>query len=106
LAGCGGGGDQLAAKREFPKPASVKPPPPPKDVPVDASLQAEARRTLEEAFKSPEPAPRVHAMEGIRQVMGESALPQVQQALQDGTSMVRFAGAMAAGELKLAAARP
>lgn len=105
LAGCAGG-DPMAAGREVPKPIPVKPPPPPKDVPVDASLQAEARQALEEAFKSTEPTARVHALEGLRRATGEAAAPQVLQALKDGNSMVRFGGAMAAGELRLAAARP
>jgi len=105
LAGCAGG-DPKAGMREMPKPAEVQPPPPPKDVPVDAALQAEARRTLEEGFKSPEPPIRLHALEGMRQVTGEAAAPQVLQALKDGNSMVRFGGAMAAGELKVAAAKP
>jgi HEAT repeat protein len=102
--GCAGGGGR-AGGIEPPKPKEIPLPAPPRDVPVDPGLQSAAKEVLNRSLGAQDPALRAHAIEGLRETQGESAAPQILPALADGSPIVRFAAALAAGELRLAAAR-
>jgi HEAT repeat protein len=60
---------------------------------------------LIELVANPEPRVRAHAIEAMVLGMRGQAEPQIVAALGDSASLVRFAAAMAAGELKLESAR-
>lgn len=90
-------------------PGPSKPPPgfpAPQDVPADPQLVAAARQELNNLTRSGKAIDRAHAIEGMRYAMGGEAAEPVAAALADRSPLVRFAAAMAAGELKLEAARP
>jgi len=80
-------------------------PPVEKVMPLDPALQEAARKELADEAKSPEPILRVHAIEEEREVVGVSATADYLTALNDGSPVVRYAGAMAVGELRLKVAR-
>ncbi len=105
LAGCaGGGGKQTIRSMKPPK----TPPPVPKrvDVPVATSLQTQARAELNRAAsQSTSPLIRAHAIELIRETSPDEAVPHVLRGLEDGAPVVRFAAALAAGELRVAEAQ-
>ncbi len=103
--GCGGKGSQNAEVRRMPKPKEPPIPPPPKAVVIDPDLVATARRELELALEASDPTLRVHALEGLKETVGAEVGPGVVRALGDPQPPVRFAAAMAAGDLKLAAAK-
>ena len=98
--GCGAGGGGRGGIAP-PKPQEIPPPAPPRDVPVDPALQASAKEVLIRSLGAQNPAQRAHAIEGLRETQGEAAAPQILPALADGSPMVRFAAALAAGELRL-----
>jgi len=62
---------------------------------------AAARQELAQALASNSAASRAHAVEALRQGLGERAAEEIIKALDDTSPMVRFAAAMAAGELRL-----
>ncbi len=83
-------------------------PPPARAVPLDPQLRSAARQELAAAAKSSQPQIRAHAIEGARRgyaALGADAATQIVAGLADPEPVVRFAAAMAAGELKLEAAR-
>jgi HEAT repeat protein len=109
LSGCGGGGGKgKPAKREVRLNQPPKPPPavPPRvDVPVDKSLRDLAWQELSTAKASPDPLIRAHALEGMKDSVGANASDAIVSGLYDDAPVVRFAAAMASGELKLEPAR-
>jgi HEAT repeat protein len=78
-------------------------------VPLDPQLRSTARQELAAAAKSSQAQLRAHAIEGARHayaVVGADAARDIVAGLGDPQPVVRFAAAMAAGELKLEDARP
>jgi HEAT repeat protein len=103
--GCGGGGSRNAMG-VGPAPSRGAPAiPVQKDVPVDNELAAAARAELARQLVSSLPIARAHAIEGLRYVAGEEAAAQITAGLKDPHQLVRFASAMAIGELKIASAK-
>jgi len=60
----------------------------------------DASSTLRQAADDPDPTTRAHAIEAISQTMGKAAGGILKQALRDAYPSVRFAAAMAVGELR------
>jgi HEAT repeat protein len=87
-------------------------PPPPPEVPparavtVDVSSRSAARAEVLAAARSSDEVLRANAIEAMREAGGAGYAGQIVDALKDGQPVVRFAAAMAAGELKLAEAKP
>jgi HEAT repeat protein len=71
---------------------------------LDPELRAAADRELSDAMKSGDPILRVHALEGIRDGNSGHHHQEILRALADPQAVVRFAAALAAGELKIAQA--
>lgn len=87
------------------------PTPPPaypaaRTVSVNPQLQASARQELAESLHSPTAILRAHAIEAVREVDGAEHEADIVAALGDTAPVVRYAAAMAAGDLKLKAAHP
>ena len=102
LMGCAGGGGGTGRKgvRSAPK---VPPPVPPRaNVPLDPGLQQQAKAELHRAAQqSTQPLIRAHALELMREVEPDEATQVVSRGLEDEAAVVRFAAAMAAGELRI-----
>ncbi|HZK82375.1 MAG TPA: HEAT repeat domain-containing protein [Humisphaera sp.] len=105
--GCGPDSDKGGQHKSFkdPKPTAQPPAPPPRqNVALDPELRAAADRELSESLKSADPILRVHALEGIRDSNSTTHQDEILKALHDPQPVVRFAAALTAGELKIAAA--
>jgi HEAT repeat protein len=80
-------------------------PPVEKVMPLDPALREAARKELADEATARDPILRVHAIEAERECMGADAKDDYLRALSDGAPVVRYAGAMAVGELQLEVAR-
>lgn len=69
--------------------------------PLDLGLKGQARQEISKAARSKDPLVRAHAMESIRQVGGRDGVEEVLWALGDQEPVVRYAAALAAGEMRL-----
>ena len=112
VAGCGGiGGGKdkgKSGKHEVRLNQPTKPPPPvpPRaDVPVDKHLRDLAWQELSTAKGASDPLVRAHALEGMKDSVGANGGDPIVSGLYDEAPVVRFAAAMASGELKLEQAR-
>lgn len=105
LAGCGPKAQDLNA-RVLPPPA--RPPSYPKATPepLDPQLREQARWEIFEAARSGKVEQRVHALEAIQDANLTEGQSEILDGLRDPEPIVRFAAAVAAGELRLAEARP
>lgn len=72
--------------------------------PVDAALQAQSRDVIAAAFKSPDEVVRAQSLEATSRTQDPAAADRVERALSDKAWLVRFAGAMCAGDLQLRSA--
>ena len=70
-----------------------------------ASPRAEAYRIIQEALADPDPMIRVNAIEAIATSGQIDLMPKVQRLLQDQSTPVRFAAALAVGDTQYAPAR-
>jgi HEAT repeat protein len=105
--GCaGGGGARQRVGRAPPPPKEAPAVPPRKDVPVDRSLLASARQEVLSAASSNDPALRESVMVMCRGLKDPAAREVILKGLQDETAVVRFQAALAAGDHRLAEARP
>jgi HEAT repeat protein len=68
---------------------------------LDPALAAAADRELTQALSASDPILRVHALEGIRDSSASRHQHDILLALKDAERRVRFAGALAAGELRI-----
>jgi len=103
LSGCGPSGPDLNA-RVTPAPPSVPAPPPPRNVPLDPGLAEAARQQISRSLNSTSPdliLPRVHALEALNTLGDTTHNAQVIAAFSSPEPIVRFAGAMTAGGLRL-----
>ncbi|MFN4244134.1 MAG: HEAT repeat domain-containing protein [Tepidisphaerales bacterium] len=92
-----------------PRPARKPiPTPPPRNEPVDQQLRDQARQIIEDFAVSPDsPIRRANAIEAAEKGLPrEQAAPLVVRGLADPAPVVRFAAAVAAGDLKLLDVRP
>jgi HEAT repeat protein len=105
LAGCGGGGDNLARKDM--RPAKYPPKvPAKKDVPFEPRLAEQAKIEVDRAMRSDNAFVRAHAVEAIQDTLADEKSADIWQAMKDPDTVVRFAALMAAGTLKLADSKP
>lgn len=105
-AGCGSGRN---LGRGGIAPAPSKPPPGfpvSRDVPIDPQLVSAANRELDELLRSEWPVVRAHAIEGLRYTQGSKSAERIIPLIDNESQVVRFAAVMAAGDLKLTAAKP
>ena len=72
-----------------------------KPVPLDPALAAAARAQLTAALHVADPVIRIHALEAIRLTTGDEHKADIIRCLSDNEAVVRFAAALAAGELRL-----
>ena len=100
LSGCGGKAKsrQVRMNRPVPPPPKV---PPRQNVPIDVGLQGYAKQEIMTAAVANNGLVRAHAIEAMKDGLGEAAGPAIIQALSDGEGIVRFAACLAAGELRL-----
>jgi HEAT repeat protein len=105
LAGCGPQTQDPEA-RATPVPPHVTPPPPVKNVPLDPALADAAKAQIAKSLSSTDSTniPRVHALEAVKDLGETEHAPEVMAALTAQAPIIRFAGAMTAGGLKLEAA--
>jgi HEAT repeat protein len=68
-------------------------------------LQQQSRQEIGNALTSQKALDRAHAIEALKDTSGAAAADLIVKHLADTTNIVRFASAMAAGELKLEQAR-
>jgi HEAT repeat protein len=102
LAGCGNKNKRDAREVRLNQPPKPPPPVPPRvDVPADQGLRDLAWQELSQAKGSPNPIIRAHALEGMKDSVGANAGDAITSGLHDENPVVRFAAAMATGELKL-----
>src|SRR5690606_19284163 len=87
-----------------PAPRRAPAPPPRVDMPIDPRLQSRAAEELLSATRSNDPIIRAHAVESVKRIGGEGSDEIILAALNDEAGIVRFAGAMAAGERRIEAA--
>jgi HEAT repeat protein len=80
--------------------------PPRQEMPIDPALTQAAMQEIQSAVRSEDPIIRAHAIEAVRRAMPTEGRDVILKGLVDDASVVRFASAMAAGELRLAAAKP
>ncbi len=104
LAGCGPKTQDLNA-RVLPPPG--RPPSYPKATPepLDPQLREEGKREIFEAAHSGKIEQRVHALEAIQDANLTEGQTEILDGLRDPEPVVRFAAAVAAGQLRLAEAR-
>ncbi len=104
LTGCGGKGGPTVAK-ELPRPAAIPPAPPAQNVPIDQNLRQKAKDVIQAELSNVDPFVRAHAIEAIQKACPElaDAIPGM---LDDRQAVVRFAAAIAAGQLKLKSTQP
>jgi HEAT repeat protein len=74
-------------------------------MPLDLALRETAHKVLADEAAAQDPILRVHAIEAERESIGAGAKDDYLRALNDTAPVVRYAGAMAVGELQLQAAR-
>jgi HEAT repeat protein len=98
LAGCASHDDS----EKVPSPPPPVPPPPAYSAaPIDASLRTAAVRELISETASSDPFMRSNAIEALSDVDRSDAADAVMKGLHDPDAPVRFAAAMAAGQMKL-----
>jgi HEAT repeat protein len=99
-------GCQNKGNVKMPKPPAPPPPAPPRvDKPIDAGLQRDAEAELARAFASEDVFLRANAVEASQKAPSDATRRLILAALEDNNSVVRFAGTMAAGNLRMQEAR-
>ena len=70
-------------------------------VPIDEAFQQQATNQIALAFNSSDPVIKAQALEAMSRTRDPAASDRIQRAMTDKDWIVRFAGAMCAGDLKL-----
>lgn len=104
MVGCGGPPRQQQRAQWTPNPRRAPAPPPIVHMPIDRKLQERAANELLAATQSNDEIIRAHAVEAVKRIGGEGSEEIILKALNDPAGIVRFAGAMAAGERRIRAA--
>ncbi|MDB5319101.1 MAG: hypothetical protein JWN40_732 [Phycisphaerales bacterium] len=106
--GCAGnnGGKGQMVDRQVPAPKEPALPPPVKNERIDPALQTAARAEINAALASGNVLIHMHAIEAAQNVIGAKEPAIYLSALNDAAAQVRFAGAMAIGQLQIAQAKP
>ncbi len=73
----------------------------PTAVPIDETVQQQAANQILLAFNSSDPVIKAQSLEAMSRTHDVNAVDRVQRALTDKNWIVRFSGAMCAGDLKL-----
>src|SRR5579862_2862058 len=102
---CGCGGLNQKMGKPPGTPIDAPPPPPRVNVPLDPKLRASAERELTVEFRASDPLLRVHSLEAMRDANATAHQAEIVSALADQEPRVRFAAALACGEMRIAAAR-
>jgi HEAT repeat protein len=104
-AGCG---QNRSAPRAKWAPSPKAPPAAPAaaDVPFDSLLREAAARQIAQSERSDIDVTRAHAVEAHQEARDAGAGRAILRGLSDSSDVVRFASAMAAGQVRLADARP
>jgi HEAT repeat protein len=103
LVSCRGQGHRIdEINRPVPQPPAV---PARQSVPIDPLLQGLAKQEIMTAMTSNSPLVRAHAVEAMKDGLGDAAAAPILKALGDEDPLVRFAACLAAGELRLPGAR-
>src|SRR5947207_9213976 len=100
--GCAGRGKRTSLDRAPKQPPAY---PAPQNVAIDPGLQAAAKQEIVVALDSNDPLIRSHAIEAARESIGAPAGDMIIKHLTDNAAVVRFAAAVAAGELRLTKAK-
>jgi len=103
VTGCAGG-NRPVERRTFERPR-IPVAPAVVLTPIDEALQLKAIAEIADALASSDPVLRAQSLEATARTNDPSALVRIERALIDENSLVRFAGAMAAGDLRLKAVR-
>jgi HEAT repeat protein len=102
LAMYGCGRPQSLGQKEIPLPKQPPPPPPRVEVPLNQPLRELSRKEIREAFASSDPLIRANAIEAAQDTFTPAeAQDMVAAGLKDQEAIVRFASAMAVGEMPL-----
>lgn len=108
-AGCAGNGQGKpapVADRQIPAPKEPPAPPAVRNEQIDPALQTAARAELNAALASKDPLIHMHAVEAAQNTVGAKEPSIYLSALDDTAAQVRFAGAMAIGQLQTSQAKP
>ena len=103
IAGCTAKGQSGGRLPDPPKPPPAAPAYQPKA--IDPGLRERARRQINEAFESNDQTIQMNSVEALK-YMGSDGQEAILVALSDSRGPVRYAAALAAGELRLVAGRP
>src|SRR5213593_2704672 len=99
LLGCAGqGGKRVRPDRPPAPPPSY---PSAQNVPIDPALQGAAKQEIMLALDARDPLIRAHAIEAVKEGIGAPGADAIIRHLTDDSAVVRFAAALAAGELRL-----
>jgi HEAT repeat protein len=108
MTGCAGGGNNNqppTVDRQMPAPKDPPMPPPARSERLDPALLASARAELRAALSSSDSFVRMHAIEAAANTLGTQEKQVYLDGLKDGQAEVRFASAMAIGQVQLADAK-
>jgi HEAT repeat protein len=97
-------GCQQNPREGYPVPAeteNLRRPPRENVQPLDPALAAAAKKELTDEASGQDPILRVHAIEAERESIGADGTGDYLRALNDPAPVVRYAGAMVAGELRI-----
>ena len=101
-AGCGGRQQGPKALKVPPRAPEAPPVPPAEHVSLDPQLVVSAKQEIRQAFESNNPVLRANALEAAQNALdARAAREMVLRGLGDGNALVRFAAAMAAGQMRL-----
>ncbi len=105
--GCSPGGQEQDPRARGMRPP-MKPPAYPKSHPesLDPQLREEAKTQIFQAVRSGQLEERVHGLEAIRQANLTDGSAEILDGLRDPEPVVRFAAALAAGEMRIREAAP
>ena len=89
------------ANKDVKSPSTIPPVPPLRAVPLDPALQQAARDEIKAEIAATDPVVRAHAVEAAATGMKADGKAILLEALRDTEGIVRFAAAMACGDMQL-----
>ncbi len=106
LSGCGAPPKKDQGSTSLPPPTPPVPAPKRVDRPIDQNLRRDAVAELNRALSSSDAVTRANAIEATQRSLGVVGADRILAGMDDKSSVVRFASAMAAGTLRIPEARP